>query len=544
MRKIKHRMMIAFLGGAIIATAQPGSLDTSFGGTGTVATQFPGYGECKARAIAIDGEGRIVVAGYAKHNTSGHNDFALARYLPDGSLDPTFGVGGRVTTNVIGDDDYATGVAIARSGHIIVGGYAMNDGDFDFVAVRYLPNGMLDASFGYGGVAFFYKAGNDIATGMVIDYSNRIIVAGYHAPVSGDKDFAAVRFLPTGMHDPSFAPSGYVLFKLTDYDDYAYGVAVDSFNRVILAGYTAIPTSTYFWHVAKVLRCLENGEHDLSFGNLGVFQLAWNNRTRAYAVSIQPDKKIVVGGSFDVNNADNSAAFLAFRLNNTGQLDTGFGAPSNLVVTDFYNWEDEALSVGIYPSNTGMVLGGYATPSLGPVGTLPNLALTCHQSNGALNPSFGAAGKVELDVGGGDDKIHAVALDSRGYIVTTGYTRPVTAPPVPPRFLTARFCACYEPVGVQELQNRQQSWNIFIMPNPATGSEVRLSYYLPQADAVQIRLIHAGGGQIALLASGQRPAGAGEEMLRIPDALPSGVYIVQLTTASQGAAHIRLVWMQ
>src|SRR5262245_61596078 len=81
------------------ATASEGSLDTSFAGTGKVVTSFAGTGYGEADAVAIDGQGRIVVAGWVVSEGGGNTvNFAVARYNENGSLDQTFGTGGEVTT--------------------------------------------------------------------------------------------------------------------------------------------------------------------------------------------------------------------------------------------------------------------------------------------------------------------------------------------------------------------------------------------------------------------------------------------------------------
>jgi uncharacterized delta-60 repeat protein len=116
----------------------PGDLDTSFGGDGMVTTDFGG-GEV-ATAVAIQPDGKIVVAG----RTTGHEDFALARYLPDGSLDPTFNGDGKITIDLQNNSlDDATAVAVQPDGKIVVAGdssFAGSGSGVDFALVRYLPN--------------------------------------------------------------------------------------------------------------------------------------------------------------------------------------------------------------------------------------------------------------------------------------------------------------------------------------------------------------------------------------------------------------------
>src|SRR5207247_2165686 len=132
-----------------------GSLDATFGTGGKVTTDFAGDDD-QAFAVVLQSDGKIVVAGEAK--TSRRGDFALARYNANGSLDATFGTGRKVTTDFAGDDDAAFGVALQTGGKIVaaggarIGGFrAANAGrGEDFALARYNANGSLDATFGTG----------------------------------------------------------------------------------------------------------------------------------------------------------------------------------------------------------------------------------------------------------------------------------------------------------------------------------------------------------------------------------------------------------
>src|SRR2546427_290790 len=128
--------------------AAPGS-DTTFGSGGKVTTAI-GAGDEFGCAVAIDSSGRIVVAG-ASYNGTNHDDAAV-RYTTSGSLDTTFGSGGKVTTAIGGGDEWGSAVAIDGSGRIVVAGTSDNGtGNDDFAVVRYTTSGSLDTTFGSGG---------------------------------------------------------------------------------------------------------------------------------------------------------------------------------------------------------------------------------------------------------------------------------------------------------------------------------------------------------------------------------------------------------
>lgn len=164
-----------------------GSLDTSFGGDGRVTT--PLNGDDSARAVVVQPDGRIVAAGFSNY------DSALTRYNTDGSLDPGFGTGGRVTTDFNGTVDRAFDLALQPDGRIVTGGLS----NADFAVVRYQANGALDTGFGGGGRASTDFLGYfDEAHAVAVQPDGKIVVFGS----SGD-DRALARFLGVGTPAPS-----------------------------------------------------------------------------------------------------------------------------------------------------------------------------------------------------------------------------------------------------------------------------------------------------------------------------------------------------
>src|SRR5262249_52167419 len=152
-------------------------LDPSFGNNGKTRTNFGG--DDQGRAVALVGDGRIVVAG--RTNVNGNYDIAVARYTSTGALDPTFDGDGKVITNFSGSNyDDAVSVAIQRDGKIVVAGSSNSAGSFDFAVARYDINGMLDPSFGTGGkvTTDFGSLSADAGFGLAITGDQKIVVAG------------------------------------------------------------------------------------------------------------------------------------------------------------------------------------------------------------------------------------------------------------------------------------------------------------------------------------------------------------------------------
>ena len=162
---------------AVVRYNANGSLDNSFGSFGKVVTDFGGgFDDCFGMAIQTDG--KIILTGSAVINSS--QTVAVVRYLNNGSLDFSFDGDGKVTT-LVGTSAQGRAVAIETSGRIVVAGraHSVGSGD-DFAVVRYNPNGSLDKSYGTGGkvVVDFFLNSNDTGNSVILDLSGRAIVAG------------------------------------------------------------------------------------------------------------------------------------------------------------------------------------------------------------------------------------------------------------------------------------------------------------------------------------------------------------------------------
>lgn len=182
-----------------------GNPDPAFGTGGKVTTDFSGSnGQAGARALALQPDGKIVVAGFVVQDIGGLN-FALARYDSNGSLDSTFGIGGKVTTDLFGSTDQAFAMALQPDGKIVVAGSTMMGSLADFALVRYDGSGNLDPAFGAGGkVATDFSVSFDAAFAIALQPDGKIVAAGATIPrglvgeiVNPSIDFALARYQST-----------------------------------------------------------------------------------------------------------------------------------------------------------------------------------------------------------------------------------------------------------------------------------------------------------------------------------------------------------
>src|SRR6185295_13386784 len=165
-----------------------GSLDTSFSGDGRQTTDFGGF----ATGVALQGDGKIVAVGRAGDFSAGESDFALARYNPNGSLDTSFSGDGKQTTDFLfGANDVANDVAIQANGKIVAVGSAQGGATGeDFALARYNANGTLDTSFSADGRKRTSFGAFDSANGVALQGDGRIVAVGV-----GNGEFALARYL-------------------------------------------------------------------------------------------------------------------------------------------------------------------------------------------------------------------------------------------------------------------------------------------------------------------------------------------------------------
>jgi uncharacterized delta-60 repeat protein len=170
-----------------------GSIDSSFGVGGLVTSDFGANDS--AYAVAVQSDGRIVAAGTV-HTPAGGNDFGLVRYMPDGSLDTSFGSGGFVTIDfglTSASNDHARALVIDSSGRIVVAGYAHRGANNDFAMARLNTDGSLDMSFGTGGKVVTHFMNHDQANAMALQSDGKIVLAGII-----NNDFGVARYNPDG----------------------------------------------------------------------------------------------------------------------------------------------------------------------------------------------------------------------------------------------------------------------------------------------------------------------------------------------------------
>jgi len=265
-----------------------GSLDQTFGTNGSVQTTF-GDAAAEGNDVVLQADGKIIVVGFTGTGSySSFNNFALVRFNSDGSLDQSFGVGGKVKSA----RGVATSAALQADGKILVGGTYDTGSSNGFMVARYNSNGTLDGSFGTAGVTkTAIGSGEAFSFGIGLLSDGRIVLGGYSATTQ-DHDFTVACYNANGVLDQTFGTGG---IAATDFsggtDDIAYALAVQRDNKIVLGGRTGdYPTFNF-----AIARYTSAGQLDQTFGTGGKVLTAVSNDSNGYALSIAGSKITLAG---------------------------------------------------------------------------------------------------------------------------------------------------------------------------------------------------------------------------------------------------------
>ena len=383
------------------ASTAAGALDTCFGTDGKVMTDITPDRDF-SRALAIQPDGKIIVAGIAGYSATANNaDCLVVRYNTDGSLDTSFDGDGIVTTDIgpgTVDDDYCRGLALQPDGKIVIAGRSfVSPTTYGLVVIRYNPDGSLDTTFDGDGKAQFEMPTIIEMYGFALQPDGRILVAGRSFLNPG---FAGiiVRFRSNGLIDESFGTNGSTTAGLAG----IFSLALYPNGAIVAAGsQNPDPASPAF----AISRLNSNGTPDMFFGNNGIVTFHPTFNDQLWFVKIRFDNQIFVGGHSSVNQGDARGAFLRYNPNGTlGQsvIDNDMRAIWNMT----FQTDGKALAVGqsINPAN-GFTIRRYLDV---------NVPDTSFGTGGATYLKFLPANVPEAS------SVNAIAMTPDGKIVAAG----------------------------------------------------------------------------------------------------------------------------
>ena len=336
---------------ALVRYTKDGALDTTFDGDGIVYTDFGT--SAGSRGVYIQTDGKILVAGSVTAPGSA-TDFAIARYNPDGSLDSSFGTGGKVTTPVTQFTDVANTIAVQFDGRIVVAG-AAEDGALNarFGAVRLNPNGSLDSTFGTDGKIFFgVGAASQGVKRILLLPDGKIVFVGSGNFATTALDFIVARLNANGTMDTTFDGDGIVNSDIA-LADMAYDAVLQPDGRIVVVGFADDGSGVRRF---AAIRYLPNGVRDNEFGLFGTLtaQLGSSNQDAASTVLLQPDGKIVIGGTTKTGFENHDIGIL--RLTSSGATDSTFGTNGKVILP--VSIKDDSVNDMLLQPNGRIVLAG------------------------------------------------------------------------------------------------------------------------------------------------------------------------------------------
>ncbi len=414
--------------------AAPSGFDPSFGTLGKTITDISGQIDA-AKAVIEQPDGRFIVGGQTGGATS---DIMLLRYLPDGALDPDFGTGGIAVTDLLQQNEFVNDIALLPDGKIVAVGYA--NGTNDAFLARFLPDGTLDPDFGTGGFVILETIG---PRRVVLQADGGMLLAGTHT-IDNDNRFGIARVNADGTTDTTFGTDGVVLvnvssaaslYQTIDHDEFLNDIFIQSDGKIVACGTAAAlnPATGHLIGVFALTRLLSDGTLDATFDTDGIVVTSLTNgNDSANSCFQQPDGKIVAAGdSFATLYGDR---FAIARYLASGALDSSFGTAGK-VTTSFANYGGGEMTAADLQPDGKILLGGYV---LNPQTNTYAFAMARYLSNGSLDPIFGAQVRA-LPVSNARMNDMAVTSDNR--LITTGYGTNTSgnSDAVIARFLLASF---------------------------------------------------------------------------------------------------------
>jgi uncharacterized delta-60 repeat protein len=345
----------------------PPTVDPTFNGGSPVVTTFV------AEDVVSLPNGELLVAGHQGDPSADSEQAVIERLFPNGSIDPSFGTGGKVVTGTAGENDAAYSIGLNASGQIVIAGTHAGE----FAVWRFNANGKADNTFGTMGLAATsLGSSDDIAYGFAIGSNGSIVLGG-----SSNGAFAFARFTANGTLDTTFGTGGRALFGVAGGTDVVGAVAIEPDGNIVAAGSDGTNVDVLSLTPAGSQDPGFAGGNTLVLNDLGVrTDLGTPDFTEGLA--IQPNGQVLVA------NRTTDGHFGVVRINSDGSLDNGFGS-AGLATADF-GGDDEADAVEV--QGTGQIFAIGTTDA----GGSPQTAVAAFTTDGRPDPTFGVGGKFTV----------------------------------------------------------------------------------------------------------------------------------------------------
>jgi uncharacterized delta-60 repeat protein len=329
-----------------------GSLDSSFGSGGRVTADFGVDQGAGALCMTIQDDGRILAAGHQEvtgADSVGYTYIVMARFNHDGSPDSSFGKGGKVVTDIPGKaNELASAITLQKDGRIILGASSGNGENQNYTLLRYTPAGILDTTFGTGGIRTTTFGGTPRAIALQPD--GKILLAGDTRQLYETSDFAVARFLSDGKTDTTFGSMGRVLTDFGGFDS-ATSLGLGSDGRIVVAGNRVVN----FKYEPILAQYTAAGSLDTSFGQGGKTILNISDASQGVqGLALLADGRVMIAGFIASGNVGNMALV---RLLQNGTPDPAFGVGGMVSIGAGPLYSYGAMAIGLQPDGRVLVAG-------------------------------------------------------------------------------------------------------------------------------------------------------------------------------------------
>ncbi|MFM2285006.1 MAG: hypothetical protein RLZZ543_503 [Bacteroidota bacterium] len=496
----------------------PWALDSNWGQDGIVTHNY-GYND-NITDVKVQPDNKVVVVGTAL-SAAFAGRLMVARYLPDGALDPSFNDSGSVIINDF-TESYAYECLIRTDGKIVVVGAAANPQyQFSMLALRLNADGSLDSTFGVNGFTQTdLLPGDEFAYSIAEQADHKYILAGNVSDTAFRNVPAIIRLKEDGSIDDSFGIGGLSQIPATNSDNDFSSVLVQADGKIVASGHydqglTDNGQNNFDFLIA---RFDENGLLDPSFSNDGVDMTPVSNTLseEAYGMKITADGNILLSGYTTLNDFTFEACLVQYK--NSGILDPNFGV--NGKIKTGLNPYDVFNDVTI--TNQHILAAGGTGEFFS-----DNQEFLLYRFNldGSIDSSFGTNGYITTGIFQSFDEANALALQSDGKILLAGKGRNTND--------NDAAIVRYTNEDQSGISTLKGATSISVFPNPvAAGQSINITLSTAKSEIIDFSIFSADGRLCAKWNAGQLNAGTTNYSVEIPSTLSNGAYILSAKSSN------------